>query len=297
MSNRPPLQKRLGQHHLRSASLVDPLLRWLQSVAEDRSPVIEIGPGGGVLTFALLDDGWRTIGWELDPQWAFELRRRALSRGVDGATRRELPVKGRASDQLNDQRLELILGDALDLPWGLLADVAAVVGNLPYNVGTAILQQALADARRGLPLGFMVQLEVAQRICAGPGSKTYGALSVLVGARCSQPRILGRLKPGSFDPPPKVDSAFVGLLLDRPRWEQSDWESFTRLVFEGFSMRRKTVRNALSSRRSSGLDEAFERVGIDPRYRPEQVAVDQWIALHGALHGAPVDAGRGSSAK
>ena len=232
--------------------------------------MLEIGPGGGVLTFALLERGVPTLAWELDPRWAFELRRRARSR-------RDLEAP-----------LDLVIGDALDLPWCRLQGVeeprvAAVLGNLPYNVATAILQRALAEAHRGLALGFLVQLEVAQRICAEPGSKTYGALSVLVRARCSEPSILGRVKPGSFQPPPKVDSAFVGLVLDAECRPSADWEAFTELVFEAFSKRRKTIRNALSSRRGAGLDGALERAEIDPGRRPEQIAVERWWALHRAL--------------
>ena len=267
MSDRPPLQKRLGQHHLRSGALVEPLLQWLGSPPLGKgSRVLEIGPGGGVLTFALLERGHSTIAWELDPRWAFELRRRSASRGAGSAT-----------------TLRLVLGDALDLPWGRLEKVHSVLGNLPYNVSTAILQRALAEGRRGLRLGFLVQLEVAQRICAVPGSKTYGALSVLVRARCGAPMVLGRVKPGSFHPPPKVDSAFVGLDLNEERWRSPAWDSFAGLIFEAFGKRRKTIRNALSSRRGAGLDAALERAEIDPRHRPEQVGIEGWLALHRAL--------------
>ena len=267
MNDRPPLQKRFGQHHLRSGSLVEPLLQWLQPSAGrfDRSPVLEIGPGGGVLTFALFDRGFATTAWELDPRWAFELHRRTRAR----------PSR--------DAHLQLVLGDALELPWHRLDGVSAVLGNLPYNVATAILQKALAEARQGLRLGFLVQLEVAQRICAESGSKTYGALSVLVRARCSNPLILGKVKPGSFHPPPKVDSAFVGLDLDGELWSAAEWSAFTGLVFDAFGKRRKTIRNALSKRRTAGLDAALEQAGIDPRQRPEQLEIDRWLALHRAL--------------
>lgn len=267
-SGRPVLQKRLGQHHLRSGTLVEPLLRWIGTSGGEPSRVLEIGPGGGVLTFALLERGLPTTAWELDPHWAFELHRRVRSRG-------DLAVS-----------LGLVIGDALDLPWRRLQGVSAVLGNLPYNVATAILQHALAEAREGLRLGFLVQLEVAQRICAPPGSKAYGALSVLVRARCSEPTILGKVKPGSFHPPPKVDSAFVGLELDHGSWSVDEWSALASLVFEAFGKRRKTIRNALSSRRAVGLDSALEQADIDPRQRPEQLGIERWLALHRALHDA-----------
>lgn len=267
MNDRPPLQKRLGQHHLRSGSLVQPLLQWLGPPGDRArlARVLEIGPGGGVLTFALLDRGFATTAWELDPRWAFELHRRARER------------------QDLEASLQLVLGDALDLPWHRLRGVSAVLGNLPYNVATVILQQALAEAHQGLKLGFLVQLEVAQRICAESGSKTYGALSVLVRARCSDPMILGKVKPGSFHPPPKVDSAFVGLTLGGEAWSPARWATFTDLVFAAFGKRRKTIRNALSDRRAAGLDAALEQADVDPRQRPEQLGIDRWLALHQAF--------------
>lgn len=281
MSDRPHLQKRFGQHHLRSGALVDPLFRWLgPPAASVGSRVLEIGPGGGVLTFELIERGFSTLAWELDPLWAFELHRRA-SDHRDGRG----DVDGRR--EASKATLNLVLGDALDLPWERLGEIQAVLGNLPYNVSTAILQNALAAAPRGLRLGFLVQLEVAQRICADSGSKTYGALSVLVRSRCSEPRILGRVKPGSFHPPPKVDSAFVGLALDQEVWRPQDWGAFQSLVFEAFGKRRKTIRNALSSRRDLGLDAALEQAGIGARRRPEQVGIDQWLGLYRALRRPP----------
>src|SRR4029453_5491307 len=155
--------------------------------------VWEIGPGSGVLTGQLLvAEARKVVGCELDIAWAFALRSR-----------------------VRDPRLRIVAADALDIPWHRLPKGSEVAGNLPYNVATAIIDRLL-DAHTAVPrAGFLVQLEVAQRLVAQPGDPDYGSTSVLVRAR-AEARILGRVRPGAFNPPPKVDSAFVGFLLHPP---------------------------------------------------------------------------------
>ena len=132
------------------------------------------------------------LGWELDPAWAAELRRR-----------------------FPDPRLAVVVGDALEIAWDRLPAPTRVAGNLPYNVATAIVQHLLPHHARIPRAAFLVQKEVADRLVAAPGTEAYGSLSVIVAAQ-ARPRLLGRVKPGSFRPPPKVESAFVGLELQPP---------------------------------------------------------------------------------
>ncbi|RMH20160.1 MAG: 16S rRNA (adenine(1518)-N(6)/adenine(1519)-N(6))-dimethyltransferase, partial [Acidobacteria bacterium] len=176
--DRPPLKKGLGQHHLRSGALCRPLVRFLRPAGRT---VIEIGPGGGVLTAELLAAGARVVACELDLPWAFHLRR-AL--GADPA-------------------LSILAHDALALAAGRLPAGTLAAGNLPFNVATAILQRLLEQAPAVEAMAFLLQKEVAERLLAAPGTKAYGALSVLVQARADA-SLLGTVKPGSFVPPPKV---------------------------------------------------------------------------------------------
>ena len=253
-SRRPPLLKSLGQHHLRDGRSTRPLVEFL---GVGGAPVIEIGPGGGVLTRELLAAGAaRVLAVELDPAWAFALRC-------------ELP----------EARLEIAVGDALDLDWERLRGPALVAGNLPYNVGTAILERLLARARRVPRAAFLLQKEVVDRLVARPGEPDYGALSVLVAAR-SRARRLGRLSPGAFRPPPRVESAFVGLELGVGAVAPQQFEAFARVVRLAFSRRRKTLRNALAS--GWGRDAAAAALAalrLAPTARAESLDLEVFLAL------------------
>lgn len=216
----PALKKALGQHHLVDGALCRPLTAFLAPAGER---VLEIGPGGGVLTLELLAAGARVTGWELDLAWAAELRRRR--RGAD---------------------LRLVVGDALEIAWDRLPPPTLVAGNLPYNVATAIIERLLPHHERVPRAAFLVQKEVADRLVAGPGEEAYGSLSVIVAAY-ARTKVLGRVKPGSFRPPPKVDSAFVGFELRPPPLPPGEMPGFVRLVRLAFGQRRKTLRNSLAA--------------------------------------------------
>jgi 16S rRNA (adenine1518-N6/adenine1519-N6)-dimethyltransferase len=218
---RPPfLKKSLGQHHLTDGSICRPLVQFLEP---GNQRVLEIGPGGGVLTAELLAAGARVLGWELDLEWAAVLRRR-----------------------LPSPHLSLVVGDALEIDWRRLPPGTLVAGNLPYNVATAILEGLLPHHERISRAAVLLQKEVAERLVARPGDEAYGSMSVLVQA-CAEARILGRVRPGSFRPPPKVDSAFVGFTLHPPPVPAEELPGFIRTVRLAFSQRRKTLRNALAS--------------------------------------------------
>jgi 16S rRNA (adenine1518-N6/adenine1519-N6)-dimethyltransferase len=249
----PTLKKALGQHHLVDPRLCRPLVDFL---APQGRPVVEIGPGGGVLTRALLDEGAHVLAWELDFAWAVELRRR-------------LPEAG----------LAVVVGDALALPWKALPPGTLVAGNLPYQISTALIRLLLEDGEGISRAAFLVQKEVAERLTAGPGSKAYGALSVLVAAR-ARVQLLGRVRPGSFRPPPKVESAFVGLLPQAPPLPTAAMASFTALVFLAFGQRRKTLRNALAA--GWGREKAqavLQASGLPPAVRAEALDLAAFVEL------------------
>lgn len=273
----PRLRKSLGQHHLTRGEVCRPLIAYLRP-ADGR--VVEIGPGGGVLTRELLATGADVIALELDVAWAFHLHRELIQVSDESPTPSTRPV----APDLRARRgaLDLIAADALEFPWDRLPAGTLVAGNLPYNVGSAIVQAVIRHPQRVARAGFLLQREVAERLTARPGEKPYGALSILVQAR-ARVRLLGRVRPGAFRPPPKVDSAFVGLEPRRPPLPENEWPAFEHLVHTGFGRRRKTLRNALAA--STDREQAEHRLaaaGIPPSARAEELDLGAWLTLHRA---------------
>ena len=251
---KPPLRKALGQHHLVAGALCRPLIQFLNP---EGKRVLEIGPGGGALTAELLAAGARVLGWELDLDWAAVLRRR-----------------------LPDPSLTLVVGDAMKIAWQRLPASTLVAGNLPYSVATAIVEDLLPHHARVPRAAFLVQKEVADRIVATPGSDAYGSFSVIVAAY-ARPRILGKVKPGSFRPSPKVDSAFVGLELQPPPLPEKEMPDFIALVRLAFAQRRKTLRNALASRWGRERAEAvLAAAGISERARAEELGLESFLEVY-----------------
>jgi 16S rRNA (adenine1518-N6/adenine1519-N6)-dimethyltransferase len=244
---RPRLKKRLGQHHLTSSALCRPLVDFLAPAGER---VLEVGPGGGVLTSALLATGARVFG-----------------RAAAG--------------------LQPLVMDALDLPWQRIPAPTLVAGNLPYNVATQVIAGVLPHHARVPRAAFLLQKEVAERLTARPGTRDYGALTVLVQCH-AEARILGRVRPGSFRPPPKVESAFVGLRLQPPPLQPPALEDFLGLVRHGFGQKRKTLRNALGRVTAPARVEACLReLGLPASSRAEELALPEWLALWGLLAELP----------
>lgn len=251
----PALKKRLGQHHLRDGGLCRPLLEFL---GVERQRVLEIGPGGGVLTARLLAAGARVVACEVDPEWAFALRRRL--RGAPG-------------------RLAIAVADACDLDFRRLAPPTLVAGNLPFNVATRIVEALLPHAAVVPRAAFMVQKEVAERLVARPGDSAYGALSVEVAAQAAA-RYLGTVRPGSFRPPPRVAAAFVGLELHAPPLAPHDMRDFRRLVRIAFAQRRKTLRNTLAAGLGRDLGhQILAAAGLGERRRAGELAVADFVEL------------------
>jgi len=260
----PRLKKALGQHHLVDGRLCRPLVAFLRP---DGQRVLEIGPGGGVLTRELARAGARVWTWELDPEWAL-----ALSRGW----REPGPPPA------------LVVGDALDVPWGRLPSPTLAAGNLPYAVATALIARLLRHPARVPRAAFLVQKEVADRLTATPGGRDYGALSVLTQAR-AEVVPLGRVRAGSFRPPPKVDGAFVGLVARRAPAPPDAMERFEATVHAAFGQRRKTLRNALGAAWGRPAAEAaLVAAELDPGARAEELGVDDFLRL-AAAHDASSD--------
>ena len=253
----PSLKKRFGQHHLIRAEACAPLLEYLRPNGER---VLEIGPGGGVLTAELLAAGARVDALEIDLDWGLGLPSR-----------------------IGDGRLSVIVGDALELDLGRWPGGTLAAGNLPYNVATAIIRGLVRHHAVFPRAAFLVQREVAERLAAAPGSRDYGALTVLVGAR-ARVSWLGRVKPGAFRPPPRVEGAFVGLELMPAPVDANAMGRLTETVHAAFATRRKTLRNALAARWGrEGAEGALAAARIAPGRRAEELGLEEFLALAAAL--------------
>jgi 16S rRNA (adenine1518-N6/adenine1519-N6)-dimethyltransferase len=256
-------RRSLGQHFLLDGNLTARIVREAGPLAGRH--VIEVGPGPGGLTRAVLDSPAASVtAIEIDPRAA--------------AAMRELAAEAAA-------RLTVIESDALGLDFSsLVPPPRRIIANLPYNIATPLLVSWLRQADRFEALTLMFQLEVAERICAVPGTPAYGRLSVL--AQWVADVAIGlRLPPEAFVPPPNVWSAVVSL---RPHATQPDAALFAameRLTAAAFGQRRKMLRGAL---RPLGGERLLAEVGIAADRRAETLDVDAFDRLARRLVAADV---------
>ena len=252
-------KKSLGQNFLLDLNLTARIARAAGPL--DGITVVEIGPGPGGLTRALLANGARRV-------IAIERDERALAALAEIAAH-------------YPGRLDVVAGDALDIDPRPRVDggPARIVANLPYNIATALLVSWLT-LEPGPPwydrLVLMFQREVALRITAAPGTESYGRLAVLAGWR-SQARILFDIAASAFVPPPKVTSSLVELI---PRAEPlaCDPRALQRITQAAFGQRRKMLRQSLKSLGVDPLD-LLGAAGIEPTARAEEIPVAGFVAL------------------
>lgn len=258
-----PAKKHLGQNFLRDTSVIDRIV--LAIAPQPGDVIVEIGPGQGALTFPLLKQHGEITAIEFDRDLHAPLQTVARQHG----------------------ELHLIAGDVLSVNFSELAAQRSdaqgqirLVGNLPYNLSSPILFHALDHAHAIRDMHFMLQKEVVERMAAGPGSKVYGRLSVMLQAYCSVTPLF-IVPPGAFRPAPKVDSAVVRL-VPKPhgKIEVADHASFANVVRAAFGQRRKTLRNALHGVADSAT---LEAAGLRPEARAEQVAVADFVQLANLL--------------
>lgn len=255
-------RKRFGQNFLQDDWIIQQIIQAVSPQPEDR--VIEIGPGLGALTLPLLqavsDQGVLTV---------IELDRDVIPK-----------LQGQAERRGWLKRLEVIQADALTIDLTHIAKhrPLRLVGNLPYNISSPLLfhfaqhRQVIGD------IHVMLQKEVVQRICAQPGDKLYGRLSVMLQLDFTAEHLFD-VPPESFEPQPKVDSAVVRLVPRTSRLPQQERLAFADLIRQAFSQRRKTLRNTLKGRISA---ETLTRNQIDPAGRAETLSVADWIRLYQA---------------
>jgi len=261
----PPVRKSLGQHFLTDRRILERIASALELTGQET--VLEIGPGRGSLTAVLAPNAKRLVAIELDRALAARLREQYA--GSPSVTVLQADV------------LDVHLGEIAGGPYRL-------VGNVPYYITTPILFHAL-DRPRPERAVYLVQREVAERLVAAPGSKAYGALSVNVQA-VARPRMLFRVAPGAFQPPPKVDSAVVRIdPRPDPVVTPGEETDFRRFVQDLFGMRRKQLRRILRSVWSASAEDVEARLGtcnVDPSARPETLFPEDLARVFRARPGA-----------
>jgi 16S rRNA (adenine1518-N6/adenine1519-N6)-dimethyltransferase len=252
-------RKRFGQNFLKDHNIIHTILSSVQAAENDHW--VEIGPGQGALTGPLLKLAKRLDVVELDRDLVALLNNKFKQQ----------------------DRLRIFSADALNFDFSALVEDnerLRIIGNLPYNISTPLMFHLLSYATCINDMHFMLQKEVVDRICAGPGSKKYGRLSVMMQYHCSAEPLFD-VPPESFDPIPKVMSAIVRLVPYRqPPVQVNDINNLNRIVTQAFSQRRKTLRNSL---RKLVAEEDFASQNIDPEIRAEMLSLSDFAKLSNLL--------------
>jgi 16S rRNA (adenine1518-N6/adenine1519-N6)-dimethyltransferase len=263
--------KQRGQNFVIDANTVRRIVRTADVRADD--VVLEIGPGLGSLTLALLQSAERVVAVEVDDQ---------LAAGLPATVRARLPHRADHFTLVHADamRLDATQVDATQTDRLPGEPPTALVANLPYNVAVPVLLHMLATFPTLQRALVMVQSEVADRLAAAPGSKVYGVPSVKASWYCEVKRA-GAIGRNVFWPAPNVDSGLVSLVRrDPPRTSASRDEVFA-VVDAAFAQRRKTLRSALAGWAGSAAaaEEALTRAGISPRARGEALTVEEFAAI------------------
>ncbi len=251
-------RKRFGQNFLHDASVIQRIIDSINPKPGDN--IVEIGPGLGALTEQLFQAAGLLNVVELDR----DLVERLQHRYVD------------------EQNFHIHSADALKFDFSALAAEKnlRVVGNLPYNISTPLLFHLMDQIDCITDIHCMLQKEVVNRICAKPGEKNYGRLSIMIQLYC-QPQQLFTVDSAAFQPPPKVESAILRLTPHlQPPITIKDKTQFAQLVSQAFNQRRKTLRNSLKEWLSA---EEIEACGIQATARPETLELAEFARMSDAI--------------
>ncbi len=248
-------KKRFGQNFLHDPGVIDRIVATINPQPGDN--LIEIGPGPGALTHPVLQRVGQMRAIELDREVIPKLKMFCFG----------------------DGELEIIESDALKVNFSEFATESnslRVIGNLPYNISTPLLFHLFQHLDAIKDMHFMLQKEVVERLVAIPGTKDYGRLSIMA-QYYSKPELMFIVKPGAFNPPPKVDSAIVRLTpKSKQEMIKTDVKLMNQIVTSAFSLRRKTIRNSLKNFLEST---DFEALQLDPKARAENLSLSDYIAI------------------
>lgn len=256
--------KSMGQNFITDPSVPYTMAK---EATEEAEGVIEIGPGFGTLTAPLALEAKKVVSIELDKRLE-----KVLEETLSGFSNVSF---------IWEDCLKVNLKELLQTQFqGMNVSVAA---NLPYYITTPIIMNLLESRLPFKKIVVMIQKEVAERLCAKPGGKDYGAISAAT-QYFSKPEIIKHVPAGSFIPAPKVDSAVVSMeILEKPSVTPKDEKKFFFLIKAAFSQRRKTLVNALSGSGAFGtkdeIQKAVESIGLSPTIRGEALSIEQFCEL------------------
>ena len=253
-------RKRFGQHFLADPQILDRIVAAIDPGGNDS--FVEIGPGEGVLTARMLAVVPKMHAVEIDRDLVAGLRRKYGS-----------------------ERLALYEGDALELDFSVLPAGLRVIGNLPYNISTALMFHLCSFAGQFVDMHFMLQKEVVERMAAAASTPAYGRLSVMT-QYWIEVQPLFRVPASAFRPPPKVESMMVKLVPRRSQLrDRADAALLKRVVTAAFSHRRKTLRNALAGLLNESI---LVELGVNPGARAENLSLDDYIKLAKHMKGSDI---------
>jgi len=256
-------RKRFGQNFLHDDYVIGKIVAAIAPKNEQN--LVEIGPGLGALTDPVCEEVDRLTVIELDRDLAKRLRQHPF----------------------NSEKLNVIEQDAMTMDFCALSKEMPdsdrklrVFGNLPYNISTPLMFHLFDHAPCIEDMHFMLQKEVVNRLAAGPGSKSYGRLSVMAQYYCHVIPVLN-VPPGAFNPPPKVDSAVVKLVPHSvPPVQVESLSTLERVCAQAFNQRRKTIRNSLKDCLS---EEEITGLGLDPKCRAETLSLTDFATIANAV--------------
>jgi 16S rRNA (adenine1518-N6/adenine1519-N6)-dimethyltransferase len=251
--------KSLGQNFLINTGIQQKIVDSCDLTTKDT--VIEIGPGQGAITSRLLPLVKKLIVVEKDRHLAESLKQK-----------------------FQESNLEVISGDFLKWDMSILPNDTVVIGNIPYYISTPIIEKILEHKDKIRQAFLMVQLEFGQRLAAKPGNKDYGSLSCFI-QYYADVKLLFKISPGSFNPPPKVDSCFVSLTFSsKPQLKAQNEQHLFKMIQTAFMQRRKTISNALKEFASDkDLPAILASLKIDPKSRPEDISLLNYIHISDQL--------------
>ena len=248
-------KKKFGQNFLKDAAIIHSIIQSINPLPNDL--LIEIGPGLGALTKPLLEKTNRLLAIELDRD-----------------------IVSWMENEYSKKNITIFNEDVLNFNFNQFDQKIRIVGNLPYNISTPILFKCIDNILNIKDLHFMLQKEVVDRMIAIPSSPEYGRLSVMLQYYFTMEHLVDVPKE-SFEPEPKVESSFVRLIpYEQYPFIANNIEQFARIVKEAFSQRRKTIRNTLKSFIS---ENDFEKIGINPQLRAENLSVSDFVKISNYL--------------
>lgn len=248
-------RKRFGQNFLQDELVIADIIAAIDPESDQH--VVEIGPGHGALTEHLVPAVRRLDAIELDRDLVPLLK-----------------AKFAMHETFNIHEANALTFDYTSLV--TQKEQLRVIGNLPYNITTPLLFYLLTQSKCISDMCFMLQLEVVERICAQPGSKSYGRLSIMMQYQCEVAQLF-TVPPDAFEPRPKVDSAII-YLKPRSRLPGGTMpiSALNQVVTQAFSQRRKTISNTLKNIMSLSV---LEQLGIDLKQRPETISLEQYVQI------------------